>query len=203
MEPVFCLCLLLGVSLNVDVGVAQFSEEPPEYIVALQGDTILMRCGVVSYITATLSWQERDKGQIITKGSRVDPEFRLMRTTRSRISIIGDRSNGEYYLQIREVVGSDSGRYSCHFYDDSRRQDYYSNAVTLTVFTPPARGFPKCRMDPTFARIGVGENVTLSCRSEGGNPPSCSDMVERKRIYKRENHSERIPKCTQSIYNSH
>ena len=184
MELVVCLCLVLGVSLNVDVGVAQFSEEPPEYIVALQGDTILMRCGVVSYITATLSWQERDKGQIITKGSRVDPGFTLMRTTRSRISVIGDRSNGEYYLQIRDVVGSDSGRYACHFYDDNRRQDYYSNAVTLTVFTPPARGFPKCRMDPTFARIGVGENVTLSCRSEGGNPPAVLTWLKGREFIK-------------------
>ncbi|XP_072021937.1 protein turtle homolog B-like [Amphiura filiformis] len=170
MELVLYLSLLLWVSLPGAFGI--FTDQPPGYIVALQGDTILLRCGVSYDVRATLSWQRRDTGAIVTKGNVIDPEHNYKRTHRNRISLIGDRASGEYHLQIRNTIGIDTGEYWCHYFDERAKTDRFSNAVTVSVFTPPDKGFPACSMDPPFATQGIGETVTLICESQGGNPPA-------------------------------
>ena len=182
MEFILSFCLLLGTSLGVGFGAEFFLDEPPDHIVAIQGDTILFRCGVGSHVDATLSWKDIDTSKSLSKAAGIDPEQIFQKSTRERLRVIGDRQNGEYHLQIRNVVGEDGGRYACYYFDAETGTDRHSNIVTLTVMTPPAQGYPKCTTEPAFSQKGVGDNVTLVCESRGGNPPAALTWIRNREI---------------------
>lgn len=164
------------------LGLEAFLDEPAAHSVAIQGDTVLFRCAVGPHVTATLAWKDIDTGTLLTKGPGVDPEQRFEKSTRDRLTLIGDRANGEYHLQIQDVVGDDGGRYCCHYYDEATGTDYNSNVVTLTVMTPPDDGYPVCQTEPSFGRFNVGDNVTLVCESRGGNPPAALTWIRERDI---------------------
>ncbi|XP_072018362.1 uncharacterized protein [Amphiura filiformis] len=180
MDLVPCLCLLF-VAPSVIFSAEPFVDEPPASIVTTKGDTILLRCGVARHVTATLSWQNMDSGDIITEGPEIDPYFNFKSGTRDRLSIIGDRSNGEYHLQIRDIVGDDNGHYACFYYDANAQYEQQSNIVEVKVTRPPSKYTkPRCTMEPTQNHIG--DNVTLICVSMGGDPPPALAWIREKEI---------------------
>ncbi|XP_072021925.1 uncharacterized protein [Amphiura filiformis] len=180
MDLVLCLCLLL-IAPSVIFSAEPFVDEPPASIITTKGDTILLRCGVVRHVTATLSWQNMDSGDIITEGPEIDPYFNFQSGTRNRLSIIGDRSNGEYHLQIRDIVSDDSGHYACFYYDAKAKYEQQSNIVEVNVMRPLSKYTkPRCTMEPTQNHIG--DNVTLICVSMGGDPPPALAWIREKEI---------------------
>ena len=71
------------------------------------------------------------------------------------------------YLEIRQTIKKDNGRYSCVLFNYSGMQQASSSFIDLTVKYPPAEHFPLCTAEPK----DVGDEIALRCVSEKTDPP--------------------------------
>ena len=77
------------------------------------------------------------------------------------------------YLEIRQTIKNDNGRYTCVLFNSSGVQEISSGVIELTVMYPPAEHFPLC----TAVRHKIGDEITLRCESEKTVPPVSHSVV--------------------------
>ena len=73
----------------------------------------------------------------------------------------------QQYLEIRQTVKNDNGRYTCVLFNSSGMPEASSGVIDLTVKYPPAEHFPLCTAKPK----NVGDEIALRCLSEKTDPP--------------------------------
>ena len=69
------------------------------------GSDVILKCKVTN--TTSLRW--RRENEIISYGLKINPELQLQH----RLKIIGDKTLGEYNLQILDLAERDLGSYRC------------------------------------------------------------------------------------------
>ncbi|XP_063954711.1 roundabout homolog 3-like [Lytechinus pictus] len=154
------------------VGAISFREQP-ESITAIGGETVVLHCAVNNQADIPLYWQNLDTASYISLNRRMNPYGQIGEEQLSRFEVTGNVERGEYHLQITNVSKADEGRYACVFFLNF---NYYSQVAKVRVVRPPDRGYPKCAIDP-IQRANVGDNITLSCESRGGDPPATLSWV--------------------------
>lgn len=147
--------------------------EQPESATAIAGETIELHCAVNNQADLKLYWQNLDTASYISLNRRLNPYGQLGEEQLNRIEITGDVDRGEYHLRITNASKADEGRYACVFFLNF---NYYSQVAKIKVVRPPDRGYPKCAIDP-IRRANVGDNITLTCESRGGDPPATLSWV--------------------------
>ncbi|XP_070551408.1 hemicentin-1-like [Ptychodera flava] len=132
-------------------------------------DTITLQC-VAENKVGSLEWYRQDDNQDLVK---ISTETSVVTTFSDRYSIVGDQDNGEYILEIRNLQYSDAGEYSCHLTEEGVQGQVWSSPAELTVIAAisPDQNYPECELVPQ-GELSEGDNVTLICRSQYGDPPA-------------------------------
>ena len=75
------------------------------------GSDVILKCKFINTTTTSLRWRRENK--IISHGMNINPELQY------RLKIIGDKTLGEYNLQISDLTERDVASYWCerHVYD--------------------------------------------------------------------------------------
>lgn len=176
---------------------ASFTVEPTD-VTVIQGDTAILKCTVVNPENSVLSWLYWSKGnQHLSINETILPNMGA--DVIARYSISGNRSVGDYYLQISEAKTIDQGQYHCSYISSIGGET--SVSATLTVLVPPDLGFPKCSMHASseggsdISTIWPGQGVVFSCISRGGDPPAQLTWHRGNR-----NHSIMDPRPSRATY---
>ncbi|CAH1228203.1 HMCN2 [Branchiostoma lanceolatum] len=144
-----------SVGLSYSAWGVTFNDVPVP-IAALLGHTATLRCSFRGLsVDDVVIWNGPPDMTAITSGRRVNPNY-------PRHKVVGDRQEGEFHLQIRDIRLDDEGAYKCNIFGLSSR------GAKLTVIVPVPQ-------PPTLRGAEVpgqaGQQLELSCTSSGGNPP--------------------------------
>ncbi|XP_033114430.1 basement membrane-specific heparan sulfate proteoglycan core protein-like [Anneissia japonica] len=147
-----------AVTLTVDTSGQRFLVIPSD-TTTTEGSDVTFRCEVEDKV-GTLSW--------LYNGNPIsDDEF----TDLDRHSITGNHTDGQYNLFISEVTQNEAGTYHCILNSDGVSDAASSSPALLIVLdaVAPSEDYPKCSIFPN-SNLVEGQNVTLLCESEGGDP---------------------------------
>ncbi|XP_072048718.1 roundabout homolog 2-like [Amphiura filiformis] len=133
----------------------------PSDTIATEGTTTQMRCKVADK-AGVLSWLQN--GQAISFDNAVS-------LADERYSIVGNNTEGEFYLQISDLGEDDQGTYHCIVNAEGNNDAISSSGANLIIrpAESPDAIYPQCFMTPS-GDLQEGDNVTLSCLSRGGAP---------------------------------
>ena len=168
MKHICWISLLLFAILLTENVQAGFLLEPSS-TEGIQSETVVLPCKIVNEPGAIVVWY-RNKEQLSIDKILVES---LDADIRSRYSVVGNHSSGEFNLEIREVKVTDESQFYCSYI--SRSGGAQSAVATLTVLIPPSDGYPRCTVfaetpqNPKNA-FWPGEVATFSCESVGGDP---------------------------------
>ncbi|XP_033125305.1 kin of IRRE-like protein 1 [Anneissia japonica] len=139
--------------------VQQFSLEPQSTQAVIGLEKVILKCVVTNKI-GELFWLK--DSHIL--GSDKDPQLSGV----PRYSIVGDANNGEYNLQIQDVVLEDDGQYECQVLAGTEGETLRSAPLAkLTVIRPPIS--VSIENSPTLSAV-EGIPIELVCRGLKGNP---------------------------------
>ncbi len=136
----------------------------PKDVQIVVGSTVTLTCAVDDIGTNNIYWYRHATQTYLTKDNKVFHQAGSLRNFYTRISVVGDRRQGEFNLNITNASFDDADRYSCVFFDRSRYIGE-SQAGELKVYEAPAEGFPKCSVAPPRG-VGPGTRVTIQCLSK-------------------------------------
>ncbi|XP_072037433.1 kin of IRRE-like protein 1 [Amphiura filiformis] len=163
-----CLC-------HIELSEAQFRKQPKDVYADL-GGTVTLPCAIrrVRYGKGEVSWNYKLAG--VAGQQNISSEYLLYPSLdtdrRRRYSILGNRSNGEYNLQITNVRNSDEATYECVYYEGHADPALITNRKRggiLAIGRYPDPGYPLCSMSPSTGVLPL-MNVTFTCTTRGGNP---------------------------------
>ncbi|KAJ8030043.1 Kin of IRRE-like protein 1 [Holothuria leucospilota] len=168
----------------------------PEDSTFVFGDVVILRCSInKTNLDSTLLYWSKDNHHLSVNDNLVES---LDRGLKSRLSVVGNRSLGEYNLMISNVRKTDAGSYICSFIGLSGGQT--SRAASLTVLIPPRKEFPLCfvmaqslRSADQSEEFWPGQTARLRCVSVGGEPPAVL-------VWKRKNATISSTKTSESIH---
>ncbi|XP_071488653.1 peroxidasin homolog [Diadema antillarum] len=132
----------------------------PTDTVLVEGKTAVLRCSVKNQGNEVVYWFHVDTGQYISYDENI-----YSFVMENRYSIIGDHKRGEYFLTIRDARKSDKGEYRCVFGNKFL-------SARMVVLVPPVSGSPTCEVQPAAEDMTPGKTATLTCTSQGGDPPA-------------------------------
>lgn len=161
--PVLLCAVVLTQYARAGFIVEPFSTE------GIQSETVVLPCTILNEPGAIVVWY-RNKAQLSIDKNLVDS---LDPDVQARFSVVGNRTFGEFNLQITNVKPADESRYYCSFI--SRSGGASSVEATLTVLIPPSEGYPRCSVTAetpqnTKNAFWPGEVALLTCESLGGDP---------------------------------
>ncbi|XP_071956047.1 uncharacterized protein [Antedon mediterranea] len=166
---VIAICgAVFGPSVVLSQSILHFQEEPVSTNV-YDGQTVTLRCVLQSsWTTGVVHWV-KDELTEISRGSSILTHPLIDYT---RFSIVGDRSQGNNNLQIKNVKSSDAGLFVCHLYDSQGYHQAETGSALLKVLPikPPLPGYPLCPI--SIPNPGVGDTIILRCYSVGEQPPA-------------------------------
>ncbi|XP_003727742.2 uncharacterized protein LOC100891983 [Strongylocentrotus purpuratus] len=155
---ILCICFF-------NVGFSQNIVERPRDLTVREGRNVLFRCIIRNLQSnQNVYWFRLSTRRFITVNRMVNSNV----PQGNRLSILGNANLGEYFLQIRNVELADAGTYRCG-YAVPNLSFTFAGAV-LEVQRPPNEGSPMCSVSPNG--LNVGDVATITCRSEGGQPPA-------------------------------
>ncbi|XP_063959314.1 kin of IRRE-like protein 3 [Lytechinus pictus] len=147
--------------MNTDLGSSatqSLTQQPAETAVNSGVGSVTLHCTVASK-TGQLFW--------IKDGEHIGSDQDVNIPGRSRYSIVGDASAGEYNLKIVDVTLADDGLYQCQVTPSATDEGLKSNTAKLTVQRPP--GSVSLDGSPTMS-VEVTEQVNLTCNANAANP---------------------------------
>ncbi|XP_038047699.1 uncharacterized protein LOC119721815 [Patiria miniata] len=166
------LLVLMLISSGTISATSPLRENPTDAFTT-PGSIVVLRCAVDNrpgQPEYNVYWYRHSPSNAyLTKGTRVFRQSFRSGTMWQRLSVIGDTSAGEYFLQIRDVGMEDAGEYGCVYFQGDRYLGE-SRIATITVYEPPDEGYPRCSMEPSGVNLEPGQKVVLTCISAGGDP---------------------------------
>lgn len=168
----------------------------PEDSTSVVGEVVIFKCSVNrTDPDSTLLYWSKDKHHLSVNERLVES---LDRGVKSRLSVVGNRTLGEYNLQIENIRRTDVGSYVCSYIGLSGGQT--SRAASLTVLIPPSEKFPLCfilaqtlRTTGQVDTFWPGQTARLRCVSVGGEPAATL-------VWKRKNATISSTKTSESIH---
>ncbi|XP_033106153.1 uncharacterized protein LOC117108283 [Anneissia japonica] len=157
---------LLGRFFVLPQSILHFQEEPRSTDV-YDGQILTLNCVVQSgWTTGVIHWM-KDEVTEISRGSIIQ-SHRVVHA--SRFSIVGERSQGNNNLQIKNARPSDAGSYVCHLYDlqGSHIAETAASTVTVLPVQPPPSGYPVCPL--SIPNPKPGDTIIFRCYSIGEHP---------------------------------
>ncbi|XP_066297382.1 kin of IRRE-like protein 3 [Branchiostoma lanceolatum] len=149
--------LITGLFFTQQADAASYKRRP-ESTAVLSGNVVNLRCAFNGLSSGdVVVWQGPPNDVVISTGPTVFQSYI------QRHRIVGDRSNGEYNLQISRLKLEDSGKYKC-----STASVPTAEEAVLTVVVPMA-GPPE--IIGAELPLTSGHELLLRCRSRGGHPP--------------------------------
>nr|XP_054753317.1 uncharacterized protein LOC129259076 [Lytechinus pictus] len=133
------------------------------------GETVTLTCRVrdksAEYIVAWFKDNQR-----ITRSTNESLDSRHLDV--SRFSLLGNWSEGDYSIEITDIISPDKGRYQCKIQHVSTRQFVAeSDNGTLNIEYPPSTDSFMC--SPSQPKdLRVGYVIIFGCRTDLGNPPA-------------------------------
>ncbi|XP_072037646.1 synaptogenesis protein syg-1-like [Amphiura filiformis] len=168
------VCLLLCLC-HIELSEAQFRKSPKDDYAVL-GGTAKFACAIrrVRYGKGEVSWNYKVAG--VAGKQNISSEYLLYpsldRDRRMRYSIVGNRSRGEYDLQITNVRDTDEATYECVYYQGNADPGLIVNrrrSALLAIGRSPDPGYPLCSMSPSTG-VSPLMNITFTCITKGGAP---------------------------------
>ncbi|XP_071964428.1 uncharacterized protein [Antedon mediterranea] len=158
--------VVVAVLAFCSLSTATFWRIEPKNETVLIGTTVRFQCAINSTHHGKVYWIVLLNGQYLSIGDsireKIDPNIR------SRYSIVGNSSKGEFHLQIKNVSKSDEKTFLCAYIGTTPLPP---KQAKLTVLVPPSKDYPKCVTDPP-GELAVGQKITIACISLGGDPPT-------------------------------
>lgn len=169
----------------------------PHDSTSVVGDVVIFQCSVnITDFGSTILYWSKDNHHLSVNDRLADS---LDRGLKSRLSVIGNRTLGEYNLMIENVRRTDVGSYICSYIGFSSGGQT-SRPASLTVLIPPRSEFPLCFiLAQTLKSTGQvdtlwpGQTARLRCVSVGGEPPATL-------VWKRKNATISSTKTSESIH---
>ncbi|XP_022105000.1 kin of IRRE-like protein 3 [Acanthaster planci] len=153
----------------------------PANISAIAGDTVTFRCTAHSTLD-TLQYWSKGNTHLSFGGDLADS---LDNDTRSRYSLSGNQSVGEYDLTIANVKKEDGGHYRCSYIGLAGGKS--SPPATMTVYVPPPARYPLCNVraesksSKAASTLWPGDGAEFTCQSSGGDPPALLQWLRTNR----------------------
>ena len=147
--------LLTSVLFCTVSGDQRFALEPQDRT-AIVGETIIMACRVVNK-KGNLQWSRDGFGLGTDRELKGYPRY----------TMTGNDDEGDYSLQIRNVNLEDDAPFQCQVGASEGFRAIMSRSAQLTVFVPPE---PPKIVNGDFVSTVVGNEVELTCESDGGKP---------------------------------
>ncbi|XP_071964738.1 hemicentin-1-like [Antedon mediterranea] len=149
--------LILSRTIN-----SSFILEPTDKSI-VKGETVVLKCSVTNDVER-VDWYY-SLGRIdgwISNNNVIQSS--LPQSKRNRYSIIGDTTNKEYFLQIRNVSAEDAADYKCFFYPSKPTGPNKTPVASLVVLDPPKT--PLCTLVWQNTAI-PNQAATMRCTSTG------------------------------------
>lgn len=156
-----CVCVLPSSTLRM--------KRQPESSTVAPGESVTLRCSISRPFAVDVFWKRVDKMLYLSRNTFVEPQEGLNVTSwKERYTIVGNQNKGQYFLQIDNFMIDDVGSYACEYYSSGSVK---SRVADLRIATPPDAMYPICSISPRGPH-SVGDVITLSCDSIGGDPPA-------------------------------
>ncbi|XP_071964694.1 uncharacterized protein [Antedon mediterranea] len=141
---------------------SSFILEPTDKSI-VKGETVVLKCSVTNDVERVYWYYSLGRIDGWISNNNVI-QSSLPQSKRNRYSIIGDTTNKEYFLQIRNVSAEDAADYKCFFYPSKPTGPNKTPVASLVVLDPPKT--PLCTLVWQNTAI-PNQAATMRCTSTG------------------------------------
>ncbi|CAC5399470.1 unnamed protein product [Mytilus coruscus] len=97
-------------------------------ILATTGDTITLKCPLLSLHSPDVQWTHIDSKTVYSDGFDINPTI-VSKTERTKFEIVGNHDIGEYNLKIRNIEIDDKGVYRCDSDINGKPESRFVNLI--------------------------------------------------------------------------